>query len=225
MPKRLSLEEEVLIAGADLEANGQTSFTAEDLAIAAWKKFPDSFAMEGHSIYPDSNRVYTKLMGKRGLVGRGWLVKLGEKRYQLSEAGRILAKALGGVSDSSTGLRAVLNRDQKLILEKILSSRVVNKVKDGELESIGFHDACSFWDISPRSNASTLQARLQTAESIIKTASNAISECGEITLTQGGSPIGTREIEVLREINRKLLEKFKNDLDIIRKRTDERKFR
>lgn len=225
MPKRLSLEEEVLIAGADIEANGQAAFTAEDLAIAAWKKFPDSFAMEGHPHYPDSNRVYTKLMGRRGLVGRGWLVKVGEKRYQLSEAGRILVKALGETSDSSAGLRAVLSRDQKMILDKLLSSRVVAKLKAGELESIGFHDACSFWDISPRSNASTLQARLQTVESIIETANRAIGEWGEITLTQGGSAIKTSEIELLRETNRVLLQKFKEDLDIIRKRTDERRFR
>jgi hypothetical protein len=225
MTKRLSLDEEVLLAGADIEANGQVTFTAEDLAIAAWNKFPDSFGMEGHSKYPDSNRVYTKLMGKKGLVGRGWLVKVGEKRYQLSEAGKIMAKALGSTIAPTSGLRAVLSRDQKLILEKLLSSRVVIKLKAGELESVGFHDACSFWDISSRSNASNLQARLQTVEYVIETANKAISEWGEITLTQGGSPIGTHEIEVLRETNRKLLEKFKNDLDIIRKRTDERKFR
>jgi len=225
MPKRLSLDEEVLLAGADIEANSRVAFTAEDLAIAAWKKFPDSFGMEGYPKYPDSNRVYTKLMGKKGLVGRGWLVKVGEKRYQLSEAGKIMAKALGSTVAPTTGLRAILNRDQKLILEKLLSSRVVTKLKAGGVEGVGFHDACSFWDISPRSNASNLQARLQTVESVIETANKAISEWGEITLTQGGSPIGTREIEVLRETNLLLLQRFKEDLDIIRKRTDERKFR
>jgi hypothetical protein len=225
MPKRLSLEEEVLLAAADLEENNESAFTAEDLAIAAWEKFPDSFGMEGHSQYPDSNRVYTKLMGKRGLVGRGWLVKVGGKRYQLSEAGKIMAKALGSTIVTTTGLRAILTRHQKLILDKLQSSRVISKLKAGEFESIGFYDACSFWGISPRSNASNLKARLQTVESVIETANKAISEWGEITLTQGGSPIGTHEIEALRETNHKLLEKFKNDLDIIRKRTDERKFR
>ena len=225
MPKRLSLEEEVLIAGANLDKNGQTIFTAEDLAIAAWKRFPDSFAMEGYPKYPDSNRVYTKLMGKKGLVGRGWLVKVGEKRYQVSEGGKIFAKSLVELSGFSTGSRSVLSRDQKQILEKLLSSRVITKIKASESESIGFHDACSFWDISPRSNASTLQAHLHTVKSITETANRAISEWGEITLTQGGSAITMSEIELLRETNRMLLQKFKGDLDIIRKRTDERRFR
>jgi hypothetical protein len=224
VPKRLSLDEEVLLAAADFGINSQAAFTAEDLVIATWKKFPDSFGMEGYSNYPDSNRVYTKLMGRKGLVGRGWLVKVGEKRYQLSEAGRIMVKSLGEASDSSSGLRAVLSRDQKLILERLQSSRVVTKIKAGELESVGFHDACSFWDISPRSNASTLQARMQTVESVLETANKAIRENGEIVLTQGGLKIGKGEIEQLRETCRMSLQKFKDDLDIIRKRTDERKF-
>ena len=225
MPKRPSLEEEVLLAGADLEANGQATFTAEDLAIAAWKKFPDSFAIEGYPQYLDSNRVYTKLMGKKGLVGRGWLVKVGEKRYQLSEAGRIMVKALDDAGEYGTGLRAVLSRDQKLILEKLLSSRVITKLKTSGVDSIRFHDACSFWDISPRSNAGALNYRLQTVESVINEADEAVRRYGEIVLTQGSSKIGTSEIETLREINHLLLQRFKDDLDIIRKRTDERRFR
>jgi hypothetical protein len=225
MPKYLSLEEQVLLAAADFDLNDPVSFTAEELAIAAWKKFPDSFGMEGHPKYPDSNRVYTKLMGKKGLVGRGWLVKVGGKRYQLTETGRVIVKALGNASGPITGLRASLSRDQKLILEKLLSSRVVMKLKNSGVESVGFHDACSFWDISPRSNASTLQARLQTVESVINAAHEAISQGVQITLTQGGSLIGPNEIELLRETNRMLLQRFAGDLNIIRKRTDERRFR
>ena len=71
MAKRLSLAEEVLLAAEDLDLNGQSPLTAEDIVVAAWRKFPDSFSMEGHAQYPDSNRVYTKLMGKKGLSGRG----------------------------------------------------------------------------------------------------------------------------------------------------------
>ncbi len=225
MPKQLSLDEEVLLAAADFQVSGQPAFTAEELAIRAWKKFPDSFGMEGHPEHPDSNRVYTKLMGKKGLVGRGWLMKVGEKRYQLSEAGKIRSKALSTPSMSSTGLRAVLNRDQKRILEKLLSSRVIVKMKGDESESVRFHDACSFWDISPRSSASVLQARLGTVEAVIETADKAIREQGDLALSQGGSPIDIGAIETLRRAHRILLEKFKGDLDVIRQRPDERRFR
>jgi len=224
MPKRLSLEEEVLLAAGDFEEDNQGAFTAEELAIAAWRKFPDSFGMEGYPKYPDSNRVYTKLMGRKGLVGRGWLMKVGEKRYQLTEPGKVIVKALGDAGRSNSGLRASLNRGQKLILEKLLSSRAVTKVRTGEVESIGFHDACSFWDISPRSNASTLQARLRTVESVIDAVQEAVSQGVEIKLTQGASLIGMRDVELMREANRVLLYRFAADLDIIRKRTDERKF-
>jgi hypothetical protein len=224
LPKHMSLDEEVLLAAAYCDSNSQHTFTAEELAIEAWRKFPDSFSMEGHAEYPDSNRVYTKLMGKKGLVGRGWLVKVSEKRYQLSEAGRITAKALGDPAVSSIGLRAVLSRDQKRILEKLFSSRVFLKLKGGQSEDIGFHDACSFWDISPRSNASILRARLTTVEAIIDIAEKAISEQGELSLIQGGSIIGTSEIELLKRAHYTTLNKFQNDLDVIRKRQDERRY-
>jgi len=218
MPKQLSLDEKVLLAAADFEA----AFTAEDLVIAAWRKFRDSFSMEGHPEYPDSNRVYTKLMGKKGLVGKGWLVKVSEKRYQLSEAGKIKAKTRSIPGVAGTGLRAVLNRDQKRILEKLLSSRVIVKLKGNEPETVGFHDACSFWDISPRSSASVLHARLGTVEAVIDTAEKAIREQGNLALSQGGTPVGTDEIETLRKAHRTLLERFKGDLDVIRQRQDER---
>ena len=225
MPKNLNLDEEVLLAAVELEVNGRSPFTAEDIAIAAWEKFPDSFSMEGHAHYPDSNRVYTKLMGKKGLVGRGWFVKVSEKRYHLSEAGRIKATVLSAGSATDGASRAALRRDQKRLLSRLMSSRAVTKIQANALESVGFHDACSFWDISPRSGASVLQARLQTVEAILETAETAVREHVVLAMTQRGSPIQASEIETLRRTHQVLLERFKEDLDVIRRRQDERVFR
>lgn len=225
MPRRLSLDEQVLLAAADLEANGHSPFTAEDMVVAAWKNFPDSFALEGYPQYPDSNRVYTKLMGRRGLAGRGWLVKVSQKRYQLSEAGRINAKSLGTGIGLDAASRAALSRDQKRLLAKLLSSRAVAKVGANGVEGLGFHDACSFWDVSSRSNASILRARLQSVEAILDAAEIALREHGELALVQGDRSVGAGEVETLRRTHQILLERFKEDLGIIRRRQDERKFR
>jgi hypothetical protein len=225
MARRLSLEQQVLLVAVELEANGQSPFTAEEVAIAAWKRFPDSFAMEGYPEYPDSNRVYTKLMGKKGLAGRGWLVKVSEKQYQLTGAGTIMAEALGAYTDSGGGARAALTRDRKRLLNKLLSSRALAKVDANAGEGLVFHDACSFWDISPRSTASILRARLRTVEAVTDAAQKAIHEHGEIALTHGGLPIRMHQIELVARTHTVLLERFKDDLDVIRKRQDERRIR
>ena len=83
---------------------------------------------------------------------------------------------------------------------------------------MGFHDACSFWNIWPRSSASVLHARLGTLEAVIDTAEKSIREQGNLAPSQGGTPVGTDEIETLRKAHRTLLERFKGDLDVIRQR-------
>ena len=225
MVSRLSLDKEVLLAASNLEQQGGSPFTAEELVVAAWREFPGSFGMEGLPQYPDSNRVYTKLMGKKGLAGRGWLVKVSDKRYQLSEAGRLAAQALMASATPQSASRALLSRDQKRLVERLLRSKAVAKVQENNTDALGFGDACSFWDISPRSNAHTLQARLGSVEAVIDTVAKTVLDQGELALTQGGRVIGPRDVELLESIHRILLTRFQGELDVIGRRQDERVFR
>src|SRR3990172_10780352 len=84
----LSKAEKLLVAAGRLTANGQTEFSAEDLAVQAHKEFPHDFSMKGHLEYPDSNVVFTQVMGKKApLIVRGWLEKTGTKQYRLTPKG------------------------------------------------------------------------------------------------------------------------------------------
>ena len=48
--------------------------------MAAWQKFPKTFGLKGYTDqYPDSNKILSSIMGEKGLAGRGWLVKMGQK--------------------------------------------------------------------------------------------------------------------------------------------------
>ncbi len=223
MSKELSLDEKVLLAAHDLEKNLKTPFSAEDLVIAAWKKFPDAFGLEGYGDqYPDSNRVFTKIMGDKGLRGRGWLFKVGEKLYQLSEAGKLYAQSIIEGERASPS-RASLDRKQKDFLQRLLQSKAVQKVKNQNYDDVIFVDACSFWDISPRSTASTLAARLTSAESLISHVEKLIEENKSLALVHGGIAITPEDLTILKKTHEFLLEKFKNELIIIRSRKDDRK--
>lgn len=222
MAKELSLDEKVLLAAYELEDN-KVPFTAEDLVLAAWKKFPDAFGLEGYGAqFPDSNRVFTKIMGKRGLKGKGWLLKAGEKLYQLSDAGRLYAKSILG-EESSSSLRSTLDRRHKETLQRLLGSKAVQKVKADDYDNVIFVDACSFWDISPRSTASTLAARLATTESLMSLVEDLVKENDSLAFVHGGLAITSEDLRVLRKTHGFLLERFRNELAIIRQRKDDRR--
>src|SRR5262245_25492266 len=83
---QLIVPQKLLVAALEVRKRSPT-FSAEDLVVEAWKQFPDTFGLTGYAqLHPDSNRVLTNIMGTKGMRGKGWLRKVGEKRYQLTAA-------------------------------------------------------------------------------------------------------------------------------------------
>jgi hypothetical protein len=74
---------DLLLASARSFRGGE--FTQEELIVRAWRYHKDAFGLDGFKAdYPDSNKVIVNLCGNRGLVARGYLRKLGPKRYVVS---------------------------------------------------------------------------------------------------------------------------------------------
>lgn len=222
MSGSLTKAEKLLLAAMELEQSGIRPFSAEDLVVAAWKVDPDAFGLEGYPQYPDSNRVYTEIMGSKPLRDRGWLLKTGVKLYQLSDAGRIVVQNLMRQERSETGSRADLSRDQKRLIRKLLSSKAAAKARSDATDTIVFSDACAFWDISPRSVGSRLRARLQSVEAVLEVAQEVVREKGGLTLTHESEPVTAEDTQLLRDTHDLLKEKFAEELEVIRARTDER---
>lgn len=64
----------VLIAVAVLaceRAMGACSY--DEVVVLAWTLFPEKFSLPGRPEHPDSNAVYSKMVGAQGLVARGLL--------------------------------------------------------------------------------------------------------------------------------------------------------
>lgn len=81
--------------------NDQSMLTAEALVVEAWTADKKAFGLKGYADrFPDANAVLCYLMGKTGLVRRGLLEKVGQKLYQLTEAGRERAKSLREAEDA-----------------------------------------------------------------------------------------------------------------------------
>lgn len=225
MTPGLTKAERLLLAGAHLEERGERPFSAEDLVVEAWTRYPDVFALEGYPEYPDSNRVYAEVMGSKALRSRGWMVKVGEKRYQLSEAGRLVAEGLGWAAPAEGPSRADLSRSRKIIVARLLSSRAAEKARMDSTDAIVFADACGFWDISPRSDAKTLEARLKTVEGVLTAAEAVVANKGALQLTQARLAVAAKDLQLLRDTHNLLLERFAEELELIRRRRDERSHR
>lgn len=176
---RITVHEKLLLAAAQLEEDGKSPFTAEDLVVAAWRLDPETFGLSGYvdelgrPAYPNSNRIFAEIMGSKPIRKQGLLAKSGTKTFRLTESGRQRVQDLRSKSDNSIGQdtsdgKVAFGRDTSRKLQKLLGARAVEKVRTGRGDEITFTDASSFWGINARSTAMTFQARLGDVEGVLR---------------------------------------------------------
>ena len=120
-------------------------------------------------------------------------------------------------------LRAELDRGSLTALDRLVSTTAGRKILDRSGEKITFHDACGFWDITARSNANTLHARLASTTVILERVSEIVSSHdGAAGLKLPHSSVTREDIRLLTDMHTEMQAMFKVELDVIRKRTDER---
>lgn len=228
MAGHLTVPEKLLAAALKLRET-KKRFSAEDLVMAAWTMFPDTFGLSGYAdAHPDSNRVLTQIMGTKGMRGKGWLRKVGEKQYSLTAKaltdGEVLHQRTEGASPERSGyLRGQLQREVAGKLARMLSTTAARKALEGVASSdISFTEACGFWDVTARSSANTLSYKLQETEAVL-------AEAKEATRSQGISVntmnLSAAQIDRLTAAHNEMKERFREDLDVIRARKDERLLR
>jgi hypothetical protein len=222
----MSVAEKLLISAFDLEEAGKSPFSAEDLVIAAWERFPDTFGLAGYRdnsgrlSYPDSNRVFAEIMGSKPIRKRGFLKKVGTKMYQLTEGGREHSRLLSGQKDRPSTEKAGLSREIKQQLRRLFDMRALDKFARGHPEEITFYDACAFWGISPRSSAIELEGKIANFREVFQSAQKSVNG-GTICFEHGGRTYRPEDLEVLLHTHEYLLNRFTPELEVIRTRTKE----
>jgi hypothetical protein len=227
---KVTVHDKLLLAAARLEDDGKSTFSAEDLVVAAWRLDPETFGLPGHldesgrPAYPNSNRIYVEIMGSKPIRKLGFLAKVGTKKFRLTESGRQRVQELRSRSaDAEAGSngKVAFSRDTSRKLQKLLATRAVEKLRNGRKDEITFTDASSFWGISARSSAMTFQASLGDVEGTLRAAEEASAE-RPIRFEHGGKAYTSEDIGQLVSLHQYMLEAFSSELDIIRRRRDER---
>jgi hypothetical protein len=225
MATTVNASEKLLAAAYELQKTKPT-FTAEELVLAAWTHFPDTFGLQGFETkYPDTDRTWKLLRRKEGLGARGWFQRVRKGTYRLTEAGRIAATKLGENGLAHNGQAVDFSRPKREILARLLGSKARTKIKEGNVELLAFRDAEEFWSISARSNSSTLTSRIAEVESVLAFAEESIAKTHKPIQLRNGSPeVGLSEIRELQRAHDVLRTRFKANLDYIWEfRSDERR--
>jgi hypothetical protein len=224
----LTVHEKLLLAANDLEVAGKPQFTGEDLVVAAWERDPDTFGLSGHPDdatgkprFPNSNRVFAEIMGSKPLRKQGLIAKTGTKAFTLTEAGRQRASLLTGRASVNGARKVSLSRETVRDIQKLLTSRAVQKLHSEREDEITFTDASGFWGINARSSAMEFAGRTQHVESVLNAAAAHASD-GPIALRHGGSQLSERDVNALLALHHEMLERFSGEIAYIKKRTDER---
>lgn len=231
MKSGLNIADKLLISSLEIESSGKKQFSAEDLVVSAWKLFPNAFGLKGYldsegmTIYPDSNRVYAEIMGSKPLRKRGFLQKVGNKMYCLTEAGRIRAMSVSGTREDVDLEKFSLARENVDYLRRLFESKACQKARLGNLEDVSFFDACGFWGISPGSGAKELWSKFARLEAVLNAAKGALGKRSMASSKHGAVPYTIEDINGLFLLHESLQKKFTEDIETINKRNDERKKR
>ena len=71
MKNKVTLPDKALLAAYRL-SNKKKVFSAEDLTVKSFELFPDDFSLAGYKSVPNSNKIYTFVMGKdAALIKKG----------------------------------------------------------------------------------------------------------------------------------------------------------
>lgn len=107
-----TLRERILLSAVDLDASGL--FAVEDLIVACWRKFPESFSLKGHAEHADSNKVMAKVHGTHGVRALGWIERTDDGRLSITRKGKTVAAQLaagrGSTDPTPEEVREVFER-------------------------------------------------------------------------------------------------------------------
>jgi len=228
MKNGLSIQDKLLVAAYALEVDGRQRFSAEDLVVMAWRRYPEAFGLagyndrDGHPLYPNSNRVYAEIMGSKSLRKNGWLRKVGSKMYQLTEAGRAQARSIPGGAGSDAPDKWALAREQVAFIRRLFDSRAAGKFRAGCRDDISFFDACGFWGISSGSNAKDLWSRFAEIEAMLAAADESLCSRDAVRMKHGSAQFAIDDVKALKATHAFLQDRFKSEIEHIKGRVDER---
>ena len=208
--KKMSIPDRIILVAGTMPSE----FAAGYLVEKVWLEYPLDFCLEGCSkSYPDSNKVLSALLGTKGMVAKGWLMRVRPKTYAVTALGRRRIAQLKGEPEVNGKPGAVqLEPTQDRYLSRLLYSAAVNKFERCKTE-LTFDDACKFWNVAPAAN---VDAQLKVFERHIDELDHILSlHDAELA---GGRIVTAGDVRALANMSRYLTDRFSRHLSLLRSR-------
>jgi hypothetical protein len=145
------------------------SFSAEDILVEAWKMDHATWGLRGHELeHPDSEKI--KELNRRGtkdLVGKGWIERVDERIYRLTNEGLHQASCLVP-GDAAT--RSRVNRELESSIRAILEHVVFKAWLSDPAKPKYFREAGHFWGIAPGTPPGTVRERISAVDRVLSRA-------------------------------------------------------
>jgi hypothetical protein len=221
--ENLTVPEKILLAADHLDKQGHSPFSAEALTVTAWQKFSKTFGLKGYTEHhPDSNKILTSIMGEKGLVRRGWLVKMGQKLYALTRDGRLVVRRVmleeEDAPPENANIHAAVKiaRPQERFLLDLLESSAFQKFDENRKADLTFADASRFWGITENMKGDIIDDRLHEVGQQLLEVDQTLDD-GNAVLSNGRE-ITAGDIRALANIHRYMADRFDRHLSLLRTR-------
>ncbi|MDP8225274.1 MAG: hypothetical protein P9L99_18075 [Candidatus Lernaella stagnicola] len=161
--------ERILVAAIKLTSAAKADFSIEDLVVSCYMAFPSHFGLKGYeSQYPDSNAVYVSMMGRKAVpIVRGWIEKIGTKRFRVTAKGFSEGGLLISDSERQT-TKTNLSRDLDQGIGNLVTTHAYEEFSEqGNLENVTFYHFCRFVSLTARDKWQKVQGKISKVEHII----------------------------------------------------------
>jgi len=215
----LTLPEMTIVAAVELCPTGDVSFTAEDLVVRVWQKYPQRTGLRGYeTTHPDSNRILAGVMGAKGLEQKGWLLRVVARTYRTTLAGRRVAAQLLGkeVPEADEEHQVRLDADETSFLVRLRATEARAKYERGSLTELSFADACHFWLVNEQMTKAELD---RTIDDVTKALRNLYVKLADgDAVTKQGEVVTAENLRFLTNVHTNMLDRFERHLNLLRNR-------
>jgi hypothetical protein len=210
----------ILLAALELSGGDlSTSFTAEELLVAAWRHDPMAFGLRGFERQYPASEVIHREIGRRGpgtqsMVDMGLLEQIDSRVYRLTVKGLQRASEL---SPDRGEVREKVDRELEVGIRDILSHKVfIGWLKDPERPKT-FREAGQFWGVAPGTPPKVIRERIQGIDDLIDSARSELDHRGvdEMVDKYGKVLFDRDDLKRGSEFNQRLRERFGRDLSLL----------
>jgi len=208
----------VAAAVALMDEDGKETFTSEDLVVKAWRLYPTDFALNGYPEHPDSNAIFSKIMGKSSpLVAGGYLEKLGVQKFRATPKAfekirELRAEERATATNGATRRRVGRGYEQELA--RLFGTAAWQCAVDGARDSITFYQFCRFFDLDARGKWQAVMTRLEQVAAAVHYAEEVGTGGEPVYVPRAGKDraVSPDELCQLGDLHRHLTDRFKNEM-------------